>query len=64
MQDFKVIDSAETQEKLRLRLKDKELEQYGDPLAPNYVYDVIRRLPLFNHMKVCLFRRTSMDRAN
>ncbi|KAF2274477.1 cysteine proteinase [Westerdykella ornata] len=51
MRDFKVIDSAESPEKLRLRLKDAELEQYGDPLAPEYVYDVIRRLPRFENMK-------------
>jgi ubiquitin carboxyl-terminal hydrolase 10 len=51
MRDFKIIDSAESPEKLRLRLKDTELEQYGDPLAPEYVYDVIRRIPRFENMK-------------
>ncbi|KAF2271166.1 cysteine proteinase [Lojkania enalia] len=51
MRDFKVIDSAISVEKLRLRLKDNELEQYGDPLAPEYVYDVIKRLPRFDNMK-------------
>jgi len=54
MRDFPVIDSAESQEKLRLRLKDAELEQYGDPLTPEYVYEVIKRLPRFDNMKVCL----------
>ncbi|KAF2790390.1 cysteine proteinase [Melanomma pulvis-pyrius CBS 109.77] len=51
MRDFKTIDSAVSAEKLRLRLKDKELEQYGDPLTPEYVYDVIKRLPRFDNMK-------------
>ena len=51
MRDFKVIDSAESAEKLRMRLKDNELEQYGEPLTPEYVYDVIRRLPRFDNMK-------------
>lgn len=51
MRDFPVIDSAESPDKLRLRLKDGELEQYGDPLAPEYVYDVIKRLPRFDNMK-------------
>jgi ubiquitin carboxyl-terminal hydrolase 10 len=51
MRDFKVIDSAVSAEKLRLRLKDKELEQYGEPLTPEYVYDVIKRLPRFDNMK-------------
>jgi ubiquitin carboxyl-terminal hydrolase 10 len=53
MRDFNVIDSAVSAEKLRLRLKDNELEQYGDPLTPEYVYNVIRGLPRFDHMKVC-----------
>ncbi|KAF9735590.1 hypothetical protein PMIN02_009959 [Paraphaeosphaeria minitans] len=51
MRDFKVIDSAESVEKLRMRLKDNELEQYGEPLTPEYVYDAIRRLPRFENMK-------------
>jgi ubiquitin carboxyl-terminal hydrolase 10 len=51
MRDFKVIDSALSAEKLRLRLKDNELEQYGAPLMPEYVYDVIKRLPRFDNMK-------------
>ncbi|KAF2642951.1 cysteine proteinase, partial [Massarina eburnea CBS 473.64] len=51
MRDFKIIDTALSSEKLRLRLKDNELEQYGDPLTPEYVYDVIKRLPRFDNMK-------------
>lgn len=52
MRDFKMIDSAASIDQLRLRLKDNELEQYGDPLTPEYVYDVIKRLPRFDNMKV------------
>ena len=52
MREFNVIDSAVSAEKLRLRLKDAELEQYGEPLTPEYVYDVIKRLPRFKHMTV------------
>lgn len=51
MRDFKVIDSADSVEKLRLRLKDSELEQYGEPFAPEYVYNIIKRLPRFDNMK-------------
>lgn len=51
LRDFKVIDSASSVEQLRLRLKSDELEQYGDPLTPEYVYDTIRRLPRFDNMK-------------
>lgn len=53
MKDFKVIDSAESAEKLRLRLKQEELEQYGTSITPEYVYDVIKRLPRFSGMRVC-----------
>jgi ubiquitin carboxyl-terminal hydrolase 10 len=51
LHDFKMIDSAATVDQLRLRLKGNELEQYGDPLTPEYVYDVIKRLPRFDNMK-------------
>jgi ubiquitin carboxyl-terminal hydrolase 10 len=52
MREFTVIDSAESVEKLRMRLKDNELEQYGDAFIPEYVYDVIKRLPRFSSMRV------------
>lgn len=52
LREFKVIDSAESTEKLQMRLKDTELEQYGEAFAPEYVYDVIKRLPRFAHMRV------------
>jgi len=52
MREFKVIDSAESVEKLRMRLKDTELEQYGEQFTPEYVYNVIKRLPRFAHMRV------------
>lgn len=51
LRDFRLIDSAENVDQLRLRLKGNELEQYGDPLTPEYVYDVIKRLPRFDNMK-------------
>ncbi|KAF7444593.1 Ubiquitin carboxyl-terminal hydrolase [Pyrenophora tritici-repentis] len=51
LRDFKLIDSAATVEQLRLRLKGNDLEQYGEPLTPEYVYDVIKRLPRFDNMK-------------
>lgn len=64
MRDFKTIDSAVSAEKLRLRLKDKELEQYGDPLTPEYVYDVIKRLPRFDNMKVRYSSLVHLFRSN
>jgi ubiquitin carboxyl-terminal hydrolase 10 len=52
MREYPVIDSAESVEKLRLRLKENELEQYGEPFTPDFVYNVINRLPRFSTMRV------------
>jgi ubiquitin carboxyl-terminal hydrolase 10 len=54
MREYPVIDSAESVEKLRLRLKENELEQYGEPFTPDFVYNVINRLPRFSTMRVCI----------
>ncbi|KAI4258013.1 MAG: hypothetical protein LQ352_001403 [Teloschistes flavicans] len=51
MHEFHVIDSAESVEKLRLRLRKDELEQYGETFIPEFVYEVIRRLPRFSSMR-------------
>lgn len=52
MREFKVIDSAASVEKLRMRLKEGELEKYGDAFTPDFVYNVINRLPRFSSMRV------------
>lgn len=54
MREFKVIDSAASVEKLRMRLKEGELEQYGDSFTPDFVYNVINRIPRFSSMRVSL----------
>ncbi|PGH15499.1 hypothetical protein AJ80_05516 [Polytolypa hystricis UAMH7299] len=51
MREFRVIDAATSVEQLRLRLKQTELEQYGDSFTPEYVYQVIRHLPRFRDMR-------------
>ncbi|TGO50129.1 hypothetical protein BCON_0191g00080 [Botryotinia convoluta] len=51
MREFSVIDSAKSTEQLKMRLKDGELEQYGDSFTPDFVYDVMRRLPRFVTMQ-------------
>ncbi|KAL8805785.1 MAG: hypothetical protein Q9200_005285 [Gallowayella weberi] len=51
MHEFGVIDSAESVEKLRLRLRNDEIEQYGEAFIPEFVYEVIRRLPRFSSMR-------------
>ena len=52
VREFKPIDAAVSVEQLRMRLKDKELEQYGAAFIPEFVYDVIRQLPRFSSMRV------------
>lgn len=54
MREFSVIDSAKSSEQLKMRLKEGELEQYGDSFTPDFVYDVMRRLPRFVTMQVSL----------
>lgn len=54
MREFRVIDAATSVEQLRLRLKQNELEQYGESFIPEYVYQVIRHLPRFRDMRVSL----------
>ncbi|MCJ1384959.1 hypothetical protein MMC17_008077 [Xylographa soralifera] len=51
MHEYPVIDSATSVDQLKLRLKDNELEQYGDAFTPEFVYEVIRRLPRFSTMR-------------
>ena len=52
MREFKVIDSAQTADQLKKRLKSEEYEKYGDPFTPEFVYDAIRTLPRFASMRV------------
>ena len=53
MREFPIIDAAVSVEQLRMRLKANELEQYGEAFIPEFVYQVIRRLPRFSSMRVC-----------
>ncbi|KAK0369525.1 ubiquitin carboxyl-terminal hydrolase [Colletotrichum limetticola] len=51
MREFRVIDSTETVEKLRRKLKSEQLEQYGDSFIPEFVYKAIQPLPAFASMR-------------
>ncbi|KAI0017696.1 cysteine proteinase [Xylariomycetidae sp. FL0641] len=51
MREYKVIDSAVSVEQLRRRLKSEELEQYGEPFTPEFVYEAIKTLPRFASMR-------------
>lgn len=57
MREFSVIDSAVSVEQLRMRLKDNELEEYGEAFTPEFVYEVIRHLPRFSSMRVSGWHR-------
>jgi len=52
MREFKVLAHAESVEVLRSVLTRQQLEQYGDPVTLEYVYEAIRQLPRFNSMRV------------
>ena len=54
MREFPVIDSAASVEQLRMRLKDNELEQFGEAFIPEYVYNAIRHLPRFSSLQASL----------
>ncbi|KXL43908.1 hypothetical protein M433DRAFT_68959 [Acidomyces richmondensis BFW] len=51
MREFKVLASAESTETVRRMLKQEQLEQYGEPVTPEYVYDAIKKLPRFSNMR-------------
>lgn len=55
MREFRVIDAAESVDQLRLRLKQRELDQSGDAFTPEYVYQAIRQIPRFRDMRVSSF---------
>ncbi|KAH8911695.1 cysteine proteinase [Coniochaeta sp. PMI_546] len=49
--EFNVIASAGNAELLRKKLKIDELERYGEPFSPDFIYDAIRKLPRFASMR-------------
>jgi ubiquitin carboxyl-terminal hydrolase 10 len=54
MREFPVIDSAASLDQLRMRLKNNELEQYGEQFTPDFVYEAMRKLPRFVSMQVSI----------
>jgi len=52
MREYKIIDSATSVDQLRRRLRGEELEQFGEPFIPEFVYEAIKQLPRFASMKV------------
>jgi ubiquitin carboxyl-terminal hydrolase 10 len=52
MNEFKVLKSTGSVEQLRRALKAEELEKFGEPFTPEFVYEAIRQLPRFASMRV------------
>ena len=52
VREFKTLATASSADALRPMLKQEQLEQYGEPCTPEYVYEVIQRLPRFASMRV------------
>ncbi|WYZ41327.1 hypothetical protein EsH8_V_000222 [Colletotrichum jinshuiense] len=51
MREFRVIDATDSAEKLRRKLKNEQLEQYGESFIPEFVYKAIQPLPAFASMR-------------
>ena len=51
MREYPVLETASNVDKLRDQLKSDRFEKYGEAFIPEYVYDVIKRLPRFSSMR-------------
>ncbi|KAF4119961.1 ubiquitin carboxyl-terminal hydrolase 10 [Geosmithia morbida] len=51
MREFKVLKSATSVDQLRRSLKSEDLDKFGEPFTPEFVYDAIRQLPRFASMR-------------
>ena len=54
MHEFKVLNSTASVDQLRKALKADDLEKFGEPFTPEFVYEAIRLLSRFASMRVCL----------
>ena len=52
MREFKVLKSASSIEQLRRLLKHEDLDKFGEPFTPEFVYEAIRQLSRFASMRV------------
>jgi ubiquitin carboxyl-terminal hydrolase 10 len=51
LREYPIIDSAPSVDQLRMRLKNEELEQFGDAFTPANVYDAIKQIARFSSMR-------------
>lgn len=52
LHEYNVLKSAPNSDKLGRLLKAEDLEKYGEPFTPEFVYEAIRRLDRFASMRV------------
>lgn len=52
MREYPTITSAETVDKLKRQLRPEDSGDYGEQFAPDFVYDVVNKLPRFASMRV------------
>lgn len=52
MQEFRVIDAAESVEKLRMRLKGHDYKKQGEQLTPSFIHNAIEGVDRFRDMVV------------
>jgi ubiquitin carboxyl-terminal hydrolase 10 len=52
MHEYKVIKSASSDEHLRKLVRGEEIDRYGEPFTPEFVYEAIRQLSRFASMRV------------
>ncbi|KAM0245247.1 hypothetical protein ACHAQJ_010608 [Trichoderma viride] len=51
MREYKVLKTSASVEQLNRTLKNEDLERYGEPFTPEFVYDAIRQLSRFDSMR-------------
>ncbi|KAL6702243.1 hypothetical protein J3F84DRAFT_357166 [Trichoderma pleuroticola] len=51
MREYKVLKSSASVDQLNRILKNEDLERYGEPFTPEFVYDAIRQLSRFASMR-------------
>ncbi|KAL7926124.1 hypothetical protein ACQKWADRAFT_318615 [Trichoderma austrokoningii] len=51
MREYRVLKSSSSVEQLNRNLKSEDLERYGEPFTPEFVYDAIRQLSRFDSMR-------------
>ncbi|ODA80695.1 hypothetical protein RJ55_03654 [Drechmeria coniospora] len=60
MHEYNVVASALSADQLQRTLKNEELEKYGEPFTPEFVYEAIRQLSRFASMRASSTRSVNL----